>query len=75
MPVESQLALAADVSWNDDYCEVCFHLSDGRVIVTSNVDPGSAILFASQAHRQAAVRPEDALEVYDSVAEAFAALA
>lgn len=54
-----------------DYVATLFELPNGRVIVTSNVDPGWAALFHSRCDWENANGPEDALEEYDSVTQAF----
>lgn len=54
-----------------DFVATVFELPDGRVIVTDNLDPGEAVLFRSEAAWLAAHVPEDALETYDCVTDAF----
>jgi len=54
-----------------DFVATVFELPDGRVIVTDNLAPGEAVLFRSEAAWLTSDVPEDALETYDSVTDAF----
>lgn len=65
------VSVSAEV--RSDFIATVFELPGGRVVVATNVD-GAAHLFASREAWEGSQTPYDALESYDSIAEAFADL-